>query len=243
VKVLLADDEIAARERLRQLLAGYPELVIVGEARDGVDALAKVATLQPDVLFLDIEMPALDGIAVARALGPKGPRVVFVTAYDDFALAAFENAAVDYLVKPVTEERLQKTVERLRDRHRPALDETLLAIERKRPSRRFAVKSGAEYHLVDLAKMSAIIAEDKYAVVKGLKNEILCDETLDSLGARLDPERFMRVHRAAIVSLSAVARLEREGDRKYVLVLNDGMRVPVSRDRLDEVRSALGIRD
>ncbi len=222
MKALLADDETAARDRLRHLLASrHPDLVIVGEANDGVDALAKVATLQPDVLFLDIEMPALDGIAVARALGGKGPRIVFVTAYDDFALAAFENAAIDYLVKPVNEARLHETLERLRDQQRPKLDDTLLAIERKRPSRRFAVKSGAEYHLIDLAKMSALIAEDKYTVVKGLQKEILCDETLDALAARLDPDRFARVHRSAIVNLAAVSRLERKGDRKYVLVLSD----------------------
>jgi DNA-binding LytR/AlgR family response regulator len=242
VKALIVDDEKAARDRMARLLERHTSIEIVGVAQDGVEALAKTATLSPDVLFLDVEMPALDGIGVARVLGANGPRIVFVTAFNDFALAAFENAAIDYLLKPVSEERLAKTMARLKsDPRRQLLPEALSRMGKA--SDRFAIKSGAEYHVLDATRVTAIVAEDHYSVVKGLKTEIICDETLDALSMRLDENRFIRTHRSALVNLAAVTRLEREGDRKYVLVLNDGTRVAISRDRLGVVRRALGIVD
>lgn len=216
---------------MRRLLNAHPEITVVGEAKNGVEALQQCAALQPAVVFLDIEMPGLDGLGVARVL--NGPRIIFVTAYDAFAVKAFEEAAVDYLVKPVTPERLAKAVSRL---HVPQR----LPLEQLAPPKRFAVKCGAEYHLVDAHDVVCIVSDDHYATLKLSKRELLCDESLTSLERRLGA-RFMRVHRTAIANLDAAVRFEREGARKYVLVMRDGQRLVISRERVNDVRTALGL--
>jgi len=247
MRALVVDDEKPARERMKRLLRAQTDVEVVGEAGDGVTALEQVARLEPDVLLLDIEMPRLGGLGVAEALPRGGPKVVFVTAYDEHALRAFEAAAVDYLVKPVREARLGEALDRVRASVAgPAAGELQRLVQRLGvggPARRVALKCGYQYVVVDPARVPLVTSQDHYAVVRAGGEEVLCDEPLDVLLERLGPGRFLRVHRSALVNLEWLASLEREGDRKYVAVLSDAerSRVPIARDRLSDVKLALGV--
>lgn len=244
MQALLVDDESLARERLARLLADATDVEVVGEAADGREALEQIEALAPDVVFLDIEMPELDGLGVAEALGEGAPRIVFVTAYDEYALRAFEAAAVDYLVKPVKQARLEQTLERLR-RMAPrgeSLSGLLREMRAGRPGR-LAVKSGARYLVLDLEQVPVIRAQDHYTAIVHAGREVLCDDSMDTLSQRLRPHGFLRVHRSTLVNLDWVDSLQREGERRYALILRDEgpTRVLVSRNRLADVKAALGI--
>ncbi|HUO57650.1 MAG TPA: LytTR family DNA-binding domain-containing protein [bacterium] len=245
IKVLIVDDEAPARSRLARMLSEFKDLEVVGEASNGLEALQSAQDLKPDLVLLDIEMPELNGLEVAEAWGGEGPAVVFVTAYSEHALKAFELSAVDYLVKPVAPERLAEAVERIRRRKSPMapsqLQDFLKRIEEGRKSRRMAVKCGAKYRVFNPSQVSAIIAKDHYALILVDGQELLSDDRLDALAQRMDPTRFLRIHRSAIINLDFLRELEHEGDRKYMAVLSDPAktRLPVSRERLEDLRKAL----
>lgn len=247
IRALLVDDEAPARARMRRLLEATGRVEILAEASDGLQALEKIETLKPEVVFLDIEMPELDGLEVARTVGAHGPSIVFVTAYDEFALKAFETHAVDYLVKPVAEARLQATLQKLERHHERAsaqeFSRLMAEMASKRSSTRLAVKSGNRYIVVDLLRVSAIVAKDHYAAIQVDGRELLSDDPLDILEKKLDAEKFMRIHRSAIVNVDFIQELEREGDRKFTAILSDASktRVAVARERLDDVKKKLGI--
>jgi len=244
LRTLLVDDEPPARTRLRRMLDAHADVVCVGEATNGLQALEKVDELTPDLIFLDIQMPELDGLSVAAALPTGGPKVVFVTAYDAHALRAFELAAVDYLLKPVNKERLAGSLERIRTDSRPAseqaraIDSCLVARRQK-----MAVRSGSKYLVFDIQRIAAILAQDHYSVILVDGQELLSEEPLDKLMLRLDERHFLRVHRGAILNLEFLQELHQEGDRKYIARVagSPSARVPISRDRLDELRQRLGI--
>jgi two-component system LytT family response regulator len=250
VKVLLVDDETPARTRLRRLLEKHPHINIVGEASNGIAALEEIEKLKPDVVFLDIEMPELDGLGVAEAIKLDGPAVVFVTAYDEHALKAFEVAAADYLVKPINEARLTTSLAKVRKRiarpitaKSPDYSDLLATLAGQAPARRLAVKCGAKFVVFETAKISAIIARDHYAAIIVDGRELLADDPLDVLVERLNPKQFIRIHRSTVINVEFLKELEREGDRKYVAVLTDigKTRVPVSRERLPELKGILGL--
>ena len=246
IRALLVDDETPARNRLARMLEQYQDLEIVGQTSDGLKALEEIERLKPDVVFLDIEMPELDGLGVAQAMGPNGPKIVFVTAYDEHALRAFEVSAIDYLLKPVTEQRLETAMSKLRkersngNSNLPTLLQNLAVTK---GSRRFAVKCGAKYIVFDPSKVSAILARDHYAAMMIEGRELLADDPLDELVARLNPEQFIRIHRSAAINVDYLQELEHAGDRKYIAVLSDSCktRVPVSRERLADLKNRLGI--
>jgi two-component system LytT family response regulator len=245
IRALLVDDEPPARKRLRRMLEAEG-VAIIGEASNGLEALERIDALKSelDAVFLDIEMPELDGMETARAIGPEGPLIVFVTAYDEFALQAFDTHAIDYLVKPVAAPRLEKALQKIRSRHTTQLSQALDEVATRRAPQRMAVKSGDRHIVIDLARIAAILAKDHYAAIQIDGRELLADDPLDAQEKKLDPETFLRVHRSAIVNLSFVRELEREGDRKYVAVLSDAAktRVAIARDRLDEVKKRLGLK-
>lgn len=240
MRALIVDDEQLARDRLKRLLAGGA-LTLIGEAANGTEALEKIETLQPDVVFLDIEMPELNGLEVARSLTGEnnGPRIVFVTAFDEFALKAFEVNAVDYLVKPVQPDRLAKTLERLQVSS-PRDYSRVLGDMPKEKVQRLALKVGSNFIVVDPEKTVAVLARDHYSALIVGEKEYLSDDSIDALVAKLGSS-FMRIHRAGAINLSFLKELEREGDRKYVAVLTDGTRVPVSRERLEALQQKLGL--
>ncbi len=244
---MIVDDETPARTRLARMLSTFKDIEVVSEASNGLEALQIAENLKPDLAFLDIEMPELNGLEVAEAWGGGGPMVVFVTAYSEHALKAFELSALDYLVKPVSTERLTETIERIRKRKNPTplgnIQKFLEKLEEGRVKRRMAVKCGAKYRVFDPAQVSAVIARDHYAVILLEGQELLADDSLDTLAQRLDSGRFLRIHRSAIINLDFLKELEHEGDRKYLAILSDAVktRLPVSRERLDELKKVLNL--
>ena len=229
---LIADDEDLQRSDLRRMLAQvWPELVIVAECEDGSEALAAIAEHKPDVAFLDIRMPGLTGMEVASVSAGLSPatQVVFVTAYDQFAVDAFEKGAVDYLLKPITRERLMATIERLKSRLGASADpEALVKLAqllgtlpgvRKPPLTWLAASKGSETQLLMVEDVAYFRADNKYTVAMTSEGELLLRKPLRELLAELDPQFFKQVHRSTIVNLKAIASVSRDETGKGLLKL------------------------
>jgi two-component system LytT family response regulator len=236
IRVLLVDDETLARDRLREMLASFADLEIVGEAGDGEEAIDRIVALRPDVVFLDVQMPGASGLEVARSLGSPGPRIVFCTGFDEYAVEAFELSAADYLLKPVTRARLAQTVERMR---RTALPEWDAARERAtRPgggATRFLARCGERFRVVPQDEVLCFSAEQGLTALTTARERHWMEPTLNDLERRLDPEVFFRVSRAAIVRLDAIAEVVPLVGGYGELLLRNGARVQVSRRRLREL--------
>jgi len=246
VTALIADDEPLARRRIRSLLSRYPEIEVVGEAEDGRQTFQMVRSLQPALLFLDIQMPELNGFEVLEELPAKmTPEVIFVTAYDRFALRAFEVHALDYLLKPFTRVRFARAVDhclkRLHenpgepDPHILSLVETLR--KHQQQGERVAVREKDSVELVRTAEIDWLEGAGNYVKLHVGTREHLVRDTLRSLEDRLDPQRFLRVHRSAIVNLDSIARLLPWFHGEYVVVLRDGTRLHSSRNYSERLRS------
>ena len=247
IRALIVDDEPLARRGVRQLLAPYPDIVVVGECRDGHEALRGLATLAPDLVFLDVQMPGLDGLAVIRKHGvERMPAVVFVTAHDEFAVRAFETQALDYLVKPLSEARFRAAMSRVRERMKVkdavALADRLRALLDGEASgtSRIAVPTETGQLLIDADEVDWIEAEDYYSGIHAGGKRFRIRESLSALETRLDPAQFTRIHRSAIVRLNRVRELRSGGaESEATVVLRDGTELPVSRRRLAQLRSLL----
>jgi len=220
VRVLIVDDEEPARAKLRRMLAALPDVEVVAEASSGDDALALIPQCGPDVVFLDVQMPEVDGFEVAASLPDDGPSVVFVTAFDRYALKAFEAGAVDYLLKPVEPERLERAVQRLRNGGRAR--RTTFA-----PQRLLVVDRGCT-HVVPCADIEWLEAADNYVNIHVGGRSLLMRRTLESLLADLAP-RLVRTHRGAAVAPACVAALRARGRGDATIVLRSGAEVPCSR--------------
>ncbi|MFP2933850.1 LytR/AlgR family response regulator transcription factor [Pyxidicoccus sp. 3LG] len=237
--VLVVDDEAPARAKVKRLLADDARYLLAGEAVDGTEALARVEALRPDLLVLDVQMPGLTGFEVLEALGPEGsPAVIFSTAYDAFALQAFEAHAVDYLLKPYDAGRFTKALDKAHallvggqtDAGRlQSLLEDLSRASPARPLERLVVKVGEAWVPLRLDSVWRLSSEDKYVRLHTGQGEHLVRQSLRALEERLDPARFVRVHRGDIVNLDAVARLEPWTHGDGILVLKDGTTVVLSR--------------
>jgi DNA-binding LytR/AlgR family response regulator len=238
---LIADDEPHLASYLQGLLAkAWPELQVVAVAKNGIEAAERIAALQPDVAFLDIKMPGLTGLDVAQGI-EGATRVVFVTAFDEFAVAAFEQQALDYVLKPVKAERLARTVERLKaDAGAPTEDARLAtALQRllaapqapsATPLRHIRASQGDLVHQIDVAEVLYFHADDKYTCVRTAAGEHLIRTTITELAALLDPARFQQIHRSTIVNLDHLAGTRRdELSRLFVRVRGRGEELPVSR--------------
>jgi two-component system LytT family response regulator len=236
LRVLIVDDEMVARRRIRRLLATEEDITIVGECEDGASALSAIASERPDVAFLDIQMPELDGFDVVRSIdAAELPAIVFVTAYDHYALQAFDVHAIDYLLKPFTKERfrtaLARARERLLGRSRPGDVDKL--IEHLRTTRRYptrvAVRTTDKFVVVKWSEVDWVEAADNYVTLHVGGREYLLRETLASLEQQLDPARFGRIHRSALVQFDRIAELHPASHGEIDLVLRDGVRLTVSR--------------
>ena len=224
-RVLVADDEPAARRGVRQLLAAFPSFQVIGECRDGAEVLSALDTLRPDVVFLDIQMPGLGGFDVIRRRTPERmPVVVFLTAYDQFALTAFDAQALDYLVKPVTESRFAATMRRLTKHLRGGSKDA----ERERA---IVVTTSRGTVVVPLLEVEWIEAADNYARIWTNGRSFLLRESLGTLEARIGGSGFARAHRRALVRLDAVQRLTTTEAGESVALLTTGARIPISRRR------------
>jgi len=247
IRALVVDDEALARRGVRQLLAAHDDVEVVGECGDGRSALAALGDLTPDLLFLDIQMPECDGFTVLRtAAESRGadslPLTIFLTAYEEFALDAFEVEAVDYLVKPVGEQRFDEAMRRVRRRLAqattlPVAGETQHT-EPPPPVRHLVVATASGRRVVQLEDIDWIGADDYYVSVYTGGRRLLLRESMASLEARLDPARFVRIHRGAMVNIGRVRELRSVGGD--VVVLRDGTKLPVSRRRRAGLIAALG---
>ncbi len=264
-RVLIVDDEPVARAGLRGVVASRTDVALAGECRNGREAVLAIRGERPDLVLLDVQMPGLDGLAVLRAIGADAmPATIFVTAFDRFAVQAFEMAAVDYVVKPYSRERLDAAIDRalarLREHRVTAAHERLLAAladaasagarseprgasDRATRGARFAerliVSVGARGIIVPIADVVSFQADGYCVTVVTAGSRYVLRESLERLEARLDPAEFLRVHRSVIVRITAVRSIERAGAGRLVLAMADGSRIAVSRSRRDAVVHAV----
>jgi len=236
LRALIVDDEAPARSLLREYLGAHPDVEVVGECANGFDAVKAAGELRADLVFLDVQMPKLDGFEVLELLDPQ-PAVVFCTAYDEFALRAFEVNAVDYLLKPFGRERLAEALARVHERLAagapvPAPSAAALAASARPPGRhleRLLVRDGANVHVVPLERLDYLEAQDDYVAIHAEGRSWLKHEPLAVIAAGLDPDRFVRIHRSYVVAVDRIARLELYAKDSRVAILADGRQLPVSR--------------
>lgn len=243
IGVLIVDDEEPARQILREMLGRVPGVRIVGECANGLDAVRAAGELKPDCVFLDIQMPRLDGFEVMELLDPS-TAVVFVTAYDSYAVKAFDVHAVDYVLKPFSEARLAEALDRARERVRTRVrpDVQAVAAAARGPGHfasRIVVRDGPHIRVIPVEKLDFAEAQDDLVALKSEGKKYLKSQTLASLAASLDPSRFLRIHRSYVVNLDRLQRVELYAKNSHVAILADGSRIPVSRDGHARLREIL----
>ena len=238
LKAAIVDDEELARGYIRELLGPHPDIEIVADCANGFEAVKAIGETSPDLLFLDVQMPKLDGFEVLELIDPtRAPVVIFITAYDQYAMRAFDAHAVDYLLKPFDAARFERALERARRR----LGERQVpqpVIARATVRERIVVKDGARVHVIPIGKLDYVEAQDDYVALHSEGRSYLKQQAIGEIEAMLDPARFVRIHRSAIVNLERIARIEPYGKDSRLAILTDGTRLPVSRSgysRLMEV--------
>lgn len=253
IRTLVVDDEAHARKGLRKLLAGQQDFLVIGETDNGADAVTAINTMAPDLVLLDVEMPKLSGLEVIEAVGPENmPLAVMVTAYDQYAVAAFEAAAVDYILKPFTDARFQRALSRVRSRLDQGTAEQFGAQLRKlldqmgrktRAMERFTVKNGDQVSIFHVDQIDWIEADQYYAKIH-IDGEVhMIRQTMMALEELLPSDRFIRIHRSTIVNLDRIVALEPLFQGDHTVVLRDGTRLKMSRRRkelLGDVLRPLG---
>jgi two-component system, LytTR family, response regulator len=239
---IIVDDEQLARAVLREMLSHHPEIEIIAECANGFDAVKAVSERKPDLLFLDIQMPKLDGFEVLELIGTD-MAIVFATAYDQYALKAFEVHAVDYLLKPYGTDRFEAALVRAKERSGgkgPAPSELRSAAT---PPGQFAdrivVRDGSNVYIIPTARLDYVEAQDDYIALASKGAKHLKQQTISSIEASLDPKQFLRIHRSYIVNLERVAKVEPYGKDSKVAILQDGTKLPVSRSGYAHLRDVL----
>jgi two-component system LytT family response regulator len=241
LRAVIVDDEELARGYLRELLREHPEIEIAAECANGFEAVKAIGESPPDLLFLDVQMPKLDGFEVLELIEPP-PAVIFTTAYDQYAIRAFDAHAADYLLKPFDAERFERALDRAKTRlqeRRPAPDLATARPAGQRPER-IVVKDGTRVHVIPLDKLDYAEAQDDYVALHSGGKQYLKQQPIANLEAALDPARFVRIHRSVIVNLERVARIEPYGKESRLAILADGARLPVSRAGYARLLEAMG---
>ena len=248
MRVIIVDDEPLARAVLCEHLNAHADVEIVGECANGFEAVKAIAELAPDLAFLDIQMPKLDGFEVVELAGAK-THYVFVTAYDQFALRAFDVHALDYLLKPFTRERLAQALAHARERlAAPASanqgEDAMRALvsdaqARHRPLERVLIRDGARVQVIPVERIDYVEAQDDYVAFFAEGRQWLKNQRMAELESQLDPRAFLRVHRSYIVNLAAIARIEPTGKDGHCALLKSGARIPISRSGYQKVRDLM----
>jgi two-component system, LytTR family, response regulator len=245
LRALVVDDEDLPRRRVSGLVNGHADLTLVAEASDGAGALDTILAEKPDIVFLDIQMPELDGFEVVAALDDALPAIVFVTAYDEYALRAFEVGAFDYLLKPVTQERFDAAVARVVSRVSAHAEVTLVrdlasnALRARGFLTRFVARRGSRHYLVPLHDVDWLESDRNYVRIHAPGTTHLVRQTMKQIEARLDPQKFVRVHRSTIVAIDRITALESRPHGEYEIVLRDGARLASSRSYTERVRELI----
>jgi two-component system LytT family response regulator len=231
LRVMIVDDEEPARLALRQDLAGLDDVEIVAECANGFEAVKVVGELRPDVILLDVQMPKLDGFEVLELIGGDVP-VIFVTAYDEFAIKAFDVHAVDYLLKPVAQARLRAALGRARARTTAGPSPAALKTSARPPGaplERVVIRDGAQVHVVAAERIDYVEAQDDYVGIRTAGRTLLKEQTLGDLETQLDTRRFVRIHRSYLLNIERLARVELYAKDSRLAILSDGTKLPVSR--------------
>ena len=239
IRVVIADDEPLARLRLRRLLAAIQEVEVVAECASGIEVMQLLPDCPCDLLFLDIQMPGVDGFQALEHVVARPRAVIFVTAYAEHAVRAFDVQAVDYLLKPISAERLQQAVERAQRvlaSNAPVTAATAIP-------RRLALPIGRRMQMVELDELDCALAQANYVELKVGTRSFVLRETISGFNARLDPQRFLRIHRSAIVRIDAICEVEPLASGRYRVTLHSGVRVVSGRNYREALRMALGLRD
>jgi two-component system, LytTR family, response regulator len=239
---MIVDDEELARRLVREMLAAHPDIEVIAECANGFEAVKAAARQKPDLLFLDVQMPKLDGFEVLELIGPD-VKTIFTTAYDQYALRAFEIHAVDYLLKPFNKERFDAALERARSRASqpaPAPVELAAAARFQKYLERLVVKDGARVHIIPTAKLEYAEAQDDYVSLVSQGKAYLKQQTIANLEGSLDPRQFVRIHRSYIVNIERVVKMEPYTKDSRVAVLSDGKQLPVSRSGYQRLAALLG---
>lgn len=233
-RAIIVDDEHLARKALRMILDGFKEIEIVGECSDGFEAVKAIKEKKPDLVFLDIQMPKLDGFDVLELLGKDAPFVVFVTAYDEYALQAFEAHALDYLLKPVKPARMAKTLDRIKERfpgkNRQPVDKLLQQHRLKEvPHKRILARDRGNIYIIPTEDIIYIEAQDDYVCIYTANKSSLKNDTLANMEKMLDPQKFYRIHRSYILNIDYLNTIEPYTKDSRIAILKNGKTLPVSR--------------
>lgn len=244
-RTIIVEDEQLARQRLKRLLANYEEIEIIAEAENGMQGLELINKLHPDLIFLDIEMPVLNGFEMLAKLSLSQPKVVFTTAYDQYAIKAFDEGSIDYLLKPIELERLDKTVAKLKQTNlaKPtiAIEDLMLQIRGKSVIKTLTVKLGDRILLIKIEDIIHIQAEEKYVFLHTLDGKKhLTDYTLSALETKL-PDDFLRIHRSDIINTNQITEIRRGFNGALIFVMSNGAKITSSRSNSESLRTRFGI--
>ncbi|STQ92838.1 Probable transcriptional regulatory protein YehT [Janthinobacterium lividum] len=247
MRVVIVDDELLARSVLREYLARHDDIEIIAECANGFDAVKAIAELEPELVFLDIQMPRLDGFEVAELIGAK-TRLIFVTAYDQYALKAFECHALDYLLKPFSEQRFDQALAHARANRNAAAASESAAVQtlareaatRAAPLDRVLIRDGAKVHVIASARIDYIEAQDDYISIRSEGKSYLKSQTLAELETQLDPAKFLRVHRSYLLNIDGIRRIEAATKDSHVAILRDDTRIPVSKAGYQKLKLLVG---
>jgi two-component system LytT family response regulator len=248
MRIIIVDDEMLARGVVREYLAAHADVEIVAECANGFEAVKSIIELSPDLVFLDIQMPKLDGFEVAELAGGK-TRYIFATAFDQYAIKAFECRALDYLLKPFSQQRFDQALAHARANPAKgggagagdtAVDDMVReAAARNKPLGRVLIRDGAKVHVINAEKIEVIEAQDDYVRIRSEGKSYLKNQRMTELEGQLDGERFLRVHRSYIVNIALVDRIEQATKDSHVAILKDGAKIPVSRSGYQKIRAVI----
>ena len=248
IKIILVEDEIPARDLIRSYLDDFPMIELIGEFDNGFDGLKAINEMKPDAVFLDVQMPKLTGFELLEVL-EHDPEVIFTTAYDQFAIRAFEQNAVDYLLKPFSRERFGEALEKLESRIQSLKEVTNIdtGIERIKKHlaesdeklHRVVIKKSGKIHVISTGDINFLEAQDDYVMIFTAEGKYLKQQTMKFFENHLDPQQFVRVHRSYIANITCIERIEPYEKSNFILILKDGSKVPVSRSGMQVLKENL----
>lgn len=239
-KVIIIDDEPLARRVVAEYLKEYPELTIVAECNNGFEGVKAIEEYQPDIIFLDVQMPKINGFEMLELIDQK-PKVIFTTAFDEYALKAFEVNAIDYLLKPFAQDRFEKALERVMSEKDSTINKTEIQLDRDEFITRVVIKDGSEIKIVPAEKVNYLEAYDDYVKIHTDEKTYLKKQTLSHFESSLDPTQFVRTHRSYLINVNSLTKIEGFEKNSYRAILKCGARIPISRSTYKDLKKSLGL--
>jgi len=244
IKTVLIDDEPLSREIIKSYLKKFPSIEVVDECNDGFDVVKSIQQHQPELVFLDIQMPKINGFEMLELISPM-PAVIFITAFDEFALKAFEANAIDYLLKPVAEDRFEKAVQKFLDKVTPAETQTNSLLEKmaQTPTQnnRVVVKTGNKVKIIPIHEIQYLEADDDFVKIITAEGTFLKNKTMTFYEQTLDAQQFVRVHRSYIVHISQITKIEPYQKETHLAILRNGQQIPISKTGYVKLKMILGL--